>query len=69
MTQGHEDDGRGGYRDGFVNGARAIFEAIGDDLPEEQMRVLQKWIDGPLDAWRREGPDTSPPPVPMIDGA
>ncbi|WP_158808826.1 hypothetical protein [Beijerinckia sp. L45] len=57
------------YREGFCEGARAILKAIGDDLPGEQMRVLEKWVAGPLTAWRHADDDASPPPLPMIDGA
>ena len=57
------------YREGFVEGAKAILEAIGDDLPEQQMGVLQKWVAGPLSAWRRADANASPPPLPMIDPA
>ena len=57
------------YREGFFEGARAILKAIGDDLPEQQMRVLEKWVSGPLSAWRHADDDASPPPLPMIDGA
>ena len=57
------------YREGFVEGARAVLKAIGDDLPEEQMRVLEKWVSGPLAAWRSAAADDAPPPLPMIDGA
>ena len=57
------------YREGYVEGARAVLKAIGDDLPEQQMRVLEKWVSGPLAAWRHAEPDAKPPPLPMIDGA
>ncbi len=57
------------FREGYVEGAAAVVKAIGDGLQAHQILVLQKWIDGPLDAWRR-GPSDAPPPVlPMIDGA
>ena len=56
------------YREGFVAGARAILGGIGDDLPEEQKRVLEKWIDGTLETWRHAGPDAAEPIMPMIDG-
>ena len=57
------------YREGFVEGARAVLKAIGDDLPEQQMRVLEKWVSGPLDTWRTAAPDAAPPPLPLLDGA
>ena len=57
------------FRQGFVAGAQAILKAIGDDLPEQQMRVLQKWVEGPLDKWRNADAGASEPPIPMIDGA
>ena len=57
------------YREGYYEGARAILKAIGDDLPENQMRVLENWVSGPLEAWRSADPNAPPPPLPMIDGA
>ncbi len=57
------------YREGFYQGARAILKAIGDDLPEVQMRVLETWVAGPLEHWRHAAPDAPPPPLPMLDGA
>ena len=57
------------YREGFFEGARAILKAIGDDLPDQQMRVLEKWVAGPLSDWRHADDDASPPPLPLIDGA
>ncbi len=57
------------YRHGFYEGAKAILKAIGDDLPEEQMRVLEKWVSGPLLEWGKAGADAEQPVVPMIDGA
>ena len=57
------------FREGYVEGAGAMIKAIGDGLPEHQMLVLRKWIDGPLEAWRRGPPDAARPEIPMIDGA
>ena len=57
------------FREGFVEGAGAVVKAIGDGLQEHQILVLQKWIDGPLEAWRRGPPDATRPTIPMIDGA
>ncbi len=57
------------YREGFHAGAQAILKAIGDDLPEVQMRVLQRWVSGPLSDWRHEPAEARRPPLPMIDGA
>ena len=57
------------YREGFYQGARAILKTIGDDLPEVQMRVLERWVAGPLSEWRQADPDAPPPPLPMLDGA
>ena len=57
------------YREGFCEGARAILKAIGDDLPEAQMRILEKWIAGPLDVWRGADAGAKPPPLPLLDGA
>ena len=59
----------GDYREGFYQGARAVLKAIGDDLPEVQMRVLEKWVAGPVDQWRHAPPDAAAPPLPMLDGA
>ena len=57
------------YREGFVEGARAILKGIGDDMAEEQKRVLEKWVNGPLAAWREAGPEAARPDLPAIDGA
>ena len=57
------------FREGYVEGAGAVVKAIGDGLPEHQILVLQKWIDGPLAAWRHGPPDAARPAIPMIDGA
>lgn len=57
------------FREGFLQGARAVIAAIGDDLPEVQMRVLEKWVAGPLEAWRCAEPGAAPPPLPLLDGA
>ncbi len=57
------------YREGFLQGAKTILKAIGDDLPEQQMRVLERWISGPLQAWCHADAAEAPPTVPMIDGA
>ena len=57
------------YREGFVQGAKALLKIIGDDLPEQQMRVLERWVDGPLSEWRHAPPDAAQPTPPMIDGA
>ncbi len=57
------------YREGFYEGARAILKVIGDDLPEEQMRVLEKWVAGPLAGWRHEDANAAPPQLPLLDGA
>jgi hypothetical protein len=56
------------YRQGFHEGAKAILKAIGDDLPEEQMRVLETWVAGPIADWIQAGPDAKQPTTPMIDG-
>ncbi len=57
------------YRQGFYEGAKTILKTIGDDLPEEQMRVLEKWVAGPIAEWSKAGPDAAQPTAPMIDGA
>ena len=57
------------YREGFCEGARAIIKAVGDDLPDMQMRVLEAWVSGPLEAWRHAEPGARPPPLPLLDGA
>ena len=57
------------YRQGFNAGARAILDAIGDGLPEQQMAMLRTWVAGPLDTWCRAEPGAEPPPPPMIDPA
>ena len=57
------------HRTGYVEGARAVLKAIGDDLPEQQMRVLEKWVAGPLTEWIEAGAEAAPPVLPMIDGA
>lgn len=57
------------FREGFIAGVRATLKAIGDDLPEEQSRVLEKWASGPLERWSKAGPDADEPPMPMVDGA
>ena len=57
------------FREGYVEGAGAVLKAIGDGLPEHQMLVLMKWIDGPLEMWRRGSPEDQRPAIPMIDGA
>lgn len=57
------------FREGYVEGVGAVIKAIGDGLPEQQILVLRKWIDGPLEAWRRGPPDAARPTIPMIDGA
>ena len=67
MTEAVETAGH--YREGFYQGARAVLKAIGDDLPELQMRVLETWVAGPVEQWRHAAPDAPPPPPPMLDGA
>jgi hypothetical protein len=67
--EGDMSDKAKDYREGYFEGAKAILKIIGDDLPEEQMRVLEKWVAGPLSAWRHADADASPPQLPMIDGA
>ena len=57
------------FREGFREGARAVIKAIGDNLPDQQMRVLEKWVSGPLESWLHADKDAVPPPLPMIDGA
>ena len=57
------------FREGYVEGAGAVIKAIGDGLQEHQVLVLQKWIDGPLVAWRQGPSDAARPTIPMIDGA
>ena len=57
------------YREGFCEGARAIIKAIGDDLPDIQMRVLERWVSGPLEEWRHAEPNAERPPLPLLDGA
>lgn len=57
------------YREGFLEGARAVLKGIGNDMAEEQKRVLEKWVNGPLAAWREAGPEAAPPDLPAIDGA
>ena len=57
------------YREGYLEGARAMLKAIGNDMAEEQKRVLEKWVNGPLAAWRHAGPGAARPDLPAIDGA
>ncbi len=57
------------YREGYLEGARAMLEAIGNDMAEEQKRVLERWVNGPLAAWRHAGPQAKRPDLPAIDGA
>ncbi len=57
------------YREGFCEGVRAVVKAIGDDLPEAQVRVLERWVAGPLEGWRHADAGSPPPPLPMLDGA
>lgn len=57
------------YREGYLEGVKAVIAAIGDDLPEMQMRVLEKWAAGPLASWRHADSGATPPPLPMLDGA
>ena len=68
MSEGQREKAQD-YREGFVRGAKAILKAIGDDLPEQQMRVLERWVEGPLSEWRHAPPDAAQPTMPMIDGA
>ncbi len=57
------------YREGFLEGARALLKGVGNDMAEEQKRVLEKWVNGPLAAWRDAGPEAERPDLPAIDGA
>jgi hypothetical protein len=59
----------GVYREGFCEGVSAVVKGLGDALSEDQRRVLEKWLDGPLAAWRRAGHDAPRPPMPLLDGA
>ena len=56
------------FRQGYYEGAKAILKTIGDGLSENQMRVLEKWVAGPIKEWGKAGPDAAPPTAPMIDG-
>lgn len=58
-----------GYREGFVEGVSAVLSALGDDLPEDQRRILEKWVSGPLAAWRSADAEAQRPPAPLLDGA
>ncbi len=72
MAMSEETGGAGkaqDYREGFLEGARAMLKAIGDDMAEEQKRVLEKWVEGPLATWRAAGPEATRPGLPAIDGA
>ena len=57
------------YREGFLEGARCLLKAVGNDMAEEQKRVLEKWVEGPLAAWHDAEPDAPRPDLPAIDGA
>ena len=57
------------YREGFLEGARALLKGVGNDMAEEQKRVLEKWVNGPLATWRDAGPEATRPDLPAIDGA
>ena len=69
MAEDRADGAPAAFREGFVAGARAILEGIGDDLAEEQKRVLQKWVATSLEDWRQAGLEAPQPVMPMIDGA
>ncbi len=57
------------YREGFLEGARAMLKGVGNDMAEEQKRVLEKWVNGPLASWRNGSPEAVRPELPAIDGA
>ena len=57
------------FREGFLEGARALLKGVGNDMAEEQKRVLEKWVNGPVAAGRDAGPDVVRPELPAIDGA
>ena len=57
------------YREGVLEGARLLLKGIGNDMAEEQKRVLEKWVNGPLAAWRDAGEGAARPDLPAIDGA
>lgn len=57
------------YREGVLEGARLLLKGIGDDMAEEQKRVLEKWVNGPLANWRDAEEGAARPDLPAIDGA
>ena len=57
------------YRQGYVQGARSVLQALGSHLSEEQTRVLSKWVDGPLTSWSGADDEAAAPIAPLLDGA
>ena len=57
------------YRQGYVQGVRSLLEALGTHLPDDQTRVLHKWVEGPLTAWSQDDDEAAAPIAPLIDGA
>ena len=57
------------FRQGYLQGARSVLEALGHRLPEEQQRTLSRWVEGPLAAWSRSDDEATAPVAPLLDGA
>lgn len=59
MTEGREESSD--YRRGYVEGAIVIMKTIGDNLPEQQRRVIDRWIADVRPLFKVCGHDHPPP--------